>query len=124
MERLDRILVNVTLLSFYSTAYVVVLPYSASDHYSTTLVLEAHYPLGPIPFKYNPLWSNIPTIEEIVKNTWSQHIEGLLGYIWENKFKRTKYALKEWGKNYYMELEKDKTEIKNKLEKIHSITDE
>lgn len=81
MERLDKILVNVTVLSSYSTAYAVVLPYSVSDHYPTTLVLEAHCPLGPIPFKYIPLWSSIPAVEETIKNTWSQHIEGSPGYI-------------------------------------------
>eukprot|EP00253_Pinus_taeda_P032306 PITA_32306 len=124
MERLNRIWVNVTLLSSYSTAYVVVFSYSVSDHYPTTLVLETHCPLGPIPCKYSPLWSSFPSVEEIVKNTWSQHIKRSSGYIWENKLKMTKCALKEWEKNYYMEPEKDKTEIKNKLEKIHSITEE
>eukprot|EP00253_Pinus_taeda_P031845 PITA_31845 len=124
MERLDRILVNVSLLSSYSTAYVVVLPSSLSDHYPTTLVFEAHCPLGPTPFKYSPLWSSIPIIDQIVNLTYSQHIEWSLGYIWENKLKRTKSALKEWAKNHYKELEKDKIEIKSKLEKVHSMIEE
>eukprot|EP00253_Pinus_taeda_P001896 PITA_01896 len=61
MERLDRIMINISLLSAYSTAYTTVLPYSTSDHYPTILVLEAHCPLGPISFKFSSLWSSIPT---------------------------------------------------------------
>eukprot|EP00253_Pinus_taeda_P016043 PITA_16043 len=106
MERQDKLLVNVSLLSPYSTAYAIVLPYLASDHYPTTLVLEAHCPLGPIPFKYSPLWSSIPIVDHIVKFTWSRRIEGSSRYIWENKLKRTKSTLKEWAKNYYKEHEK------------------
>jgi len=90
MEWLDRILVNVSLLSSYSNAYAAILPYSTSDHYPKTLVLEAHCPLGPIPFKYSPLRSSIPIVDQIVKFTWIQHIEGSSRYIWENKLKRTK----------------------------------
>ena len=32
--------------------------------------------------------------------------------------------MKEWTKNYYKELEKVKTEIKSKLEKVHSMIEE
>lgn len=124
MERLDRIMINVSLLSAYSTAYVVVLPYSASAHYPTILVLEAHYPLGPIPSKFSSLWSSIPTADQIVKLTWSQHIEGSLRFIWESKLKRTKCTLKDWAKNYYKEPEKAKAEIKSELERVHNKIEE
>eukprot|EP00253_Pinus_taeda_P013871 PITA_13871 len=122
MEWLDRILVNVSLLSSYSTAYASVLPYSTFDHYPTTLVLEAHCPLGPIPFKYSPLWSSIPIIDQIVKSTWSHHIEGSPRYIWENKLKRTKNALKDWAKNYYKEPEKATVgKIRNNVTSITNV---
>lgn len=117
-------MINVSLFSAYSTAYTIVLPYSASNHYPTVLVLEAHCPLGPIPFKFSTLWSNIPTVDQIVKFTWSQHIEGSSGFIWESKLKRTKCALKDWAKNYYKEPEKTKAEIKSELERVHSKIEE
>lgn len=124
MEQLDRILVNVTLLSSFSTAYATILPFLDSDHYPRTLVLEAHCPLGPIPFKYSPLWNSNPVAKEIIQNTWRHHIEGSLGYIWEKKLKRIKYALKNWAKNCYTKSEKEKKEIKAKLENIHNIIEE
>ena len=55
MEWLDIILINTTLLYVYSIAYAVILPYLGSDHYPTSLVLEAHCPLGPIAFIYSSL---------------------------------------------------------------------
>ena len=66
MERLDRILINVTYLSSFSVGYANILPFSASDHYSITLTLETHCSLGPIPFKYSSLWNCIPVVKEIV----------------------------------------------------------
>eukprot|EP00253_Pinus_taeda_P004732 PITA_04732 len=77
MERLDRFLVNISYLSSFSVGYANILNTSASDHYSITLTLETHCPLGPIPFKYNPLWNWIPAVREIVQKTWSQHVEGV-----------------------------------------------
>lgn len=124
MERLDRIFVNVTFLSSFSAGYASILPFLASDHHPITLTLEAHYPLGPIPFKYSSLWNCIPATKEIVQNTWCQHIKGSPGYIWETKLKNTKQVLKDWTKNCYKEPEKTKKEIRSKLEYIHRITEE
>lgn len=94
MERLDRILVNVTLFSTYSAAYASIHPFTALDHYPTSLVLETHCSLGPFPFKYSPLWNDNSTMKDSIQSSWQQHIEGSPGYIWERKIKRVKYALK------------------------------
>eukprot|EP00253_Pinus_taeda_P012894 PITA_12894 len=79
-----------------------------------------HCSLVPIPFKYSPLWNDNSTVKSILQSSWQQHIEGSPGYIWESKIKRVKYALKEWEKNCYTELEIEKREIKAKLEDLHS----
>ena len=119
MERLDRILVNTSFLSEFSTAHATILPYLASDHYPISIVLEAHCPLGPLPFKYNSLWRSNPIVDQIVKTTWQHHIEGSLGLIWECKLKNTKNALKKWVKQHYKEPENVKAELKNKLKENH-----
>lgn len=124
MQRLDRILVNVTLLSTYSATYAFIHSSIASVHYPTSLALETHCPLGPLPFKYSPLWNENTTAKELIQRTWHQHIEGSSGYIWESKIKRVKYALKDWAKNCYTESEKEKRETRSKLENIHSTIEE
>ena len=95
MEWLDRILVDITLLASFSTATALILPFSSSDHYPITFTLEEKRPLGSIPFKYSPLWNNIPEANNIVRSSWSHHIEGSHVFIWESKLKNTKIALKE-----------------------------
>eukprot|EP00253_Pinus_taeda_P029081 PITA_29081 len=67
LERLDRILVNTSFLSDFSTAHADILPYLASDHHPISIVLEAHCPLGPLPFKFNPLWRSNPFVDQIVQ---------------------------------------------------------
>eukprot|EP00253_Pinus_taeda_P029738 PITA_29738 len=108
----------------WSNRYTNILNTSASDHYPITLTLETHYPLGPIPFKYNPLWNRIPAAREIVKETWSQHVEGSPCFIWETKLKRTKKALKDWAKESYQEPEETKKKVKNELEDVQARIEE
>ena len=120
MERLDIILVVVSLLSQYSIAITNVLPFAASDHYPITLTFGDHHSLGPIPFKYNPLWNDIQEENQLVRNVWMQHIEGSPSFIWETKLKKIKLALKEWTKNHYKEQEKSKIDLKSQLDDVHS----
>lgn len=123
MERLDRILISVSLLSSFSTASTNVLTFSASDHYPTTLSLATQFPHGPLPFFYSPLWNDIQEANQIVWKAWITHIEGSPIHIWDSKLKRTKQALKEWEKIHYQEPDKIKAEVKAKLKNVHRIID-
>lgn len=58
MERLDRFLVNISLLSTFSTVNSAILPFVISNHYPITLALDTHCALGPLPFKYNHIWND------------------------------------------------------------------
>ena len=93
--------------------------FRSSDHYPISIALEAHCPLGPLPFKYNSLWRSNPIVDQIVQTAWHQHIEGSPGFIWECKLKNTKHALKDWVKQHYKEPENVKAELKNKLKETH-----
>lgn len=114
MERLDRFLVNVSLLSLFLVVNSSILPFAASDHYPIILAMDMHCPLGPLPFKYNHIWSNYQAAINIIQHTWGQHIEGSLGFIWENKLRNVQKALKNWAKTQYNELEGKKRELKSK----------
>jgi len=69
MERLDWFLVNISLLSTFSTVNSSILPFSASDHYPITLALDTYYPLGPLPFKYNHIWSDYQAARNTIQHT-------------------------------------------------------
>lgn len=118
MERLDRFLINIALLSSFSIGQSEILNSSASDHFPITLSLQSQSNLGAIPFRYSPLWNQNSAAHEIVKQTWQQHVEGSPIYIWESKIKQTRKALKAWAKTDYKEPEAAKKEIKQQLEKI------
>lgn len=118
MERLDQFLVSIEYLSTFSIGYSSTLNVSASDHYSITLNLQSHCPLGPIPFKYSAIWNRIPATKEVVQATWVHHVEGSTTYIWETKLKRVRQALKNWAKSNYQEPELDKKKIKQELEEV------
>jgi len=76
--------------------------------------------LGPLPFKYSPLWNENAAAKDLIQHTWQQHVEGSSGYIWERKIKNVKHALKDWVKTHYKEPENEKREAKAKLEELHS----
>eukprot|EP00253_Pinus_taeda_P008234 PITA_08234 len=115
MERLDRFLVNISLLSSFATGHTRILSSSASDHFPILLTLDSPL-LGPIPFRYNPLWRTNAAAEAIIEATWKQHVEGSPSHIWETKIKSTRKALKEWAKLSYQEPENVKKKFQQNLE--------
>ena len=119
MERLDRILVNVSFLSSFAAVHASILPFAISDHYPTALSLESHHPLGQIPFKYSPLWNHISPAKILVQQTWRQHVEGSPSYIWESKLRNVRNAVKNWAKSEYKEPKAKKLDVKAKIENLH-----
>ena len=75
-------------------------PKLTSNHHPISLLLEEEEDLGPIQFYFSPLWIERDGLWETVTQAWSQYVEGSPIYVWEQKLKRTKYALKSWVKKY------------------------
>jgi len=96
--RLDRFLIQGNILSEVKLIHSSLLPNLTSDHKPIMLTLEDEEDLSPIPFRFNPLWENEPSFEEIVKEAWNKPVKGSPGFVWEGKLMNTKLALKEWSK--------------------------
>eukprot|EP00253_Pinus_taeda_P033267 PITA_33267 len=120
MERLDRILVNISLLSSFAAGHTKVLNSTVSDHFPILLTLDSHSQLGPIPFRYNPLWRSNAEAAAIIEATWNHHVEGSPSFIWEMKIKNTRKALKDWAKVSYKEPEKIKKKLQQDLDEIQT----
>ena len=75
-----------------------ILANSVSDHKPIKLELLTHPDLGPIPFRFSPLWVKESNFMQIVKESWSQPVNGSPFYIWEEKLRRVKGDLKRWAK--------------------------
>jgi hypothetical protein len=94
--RLDHFLLS---SSFLEEAYLPssrILPWTGSDHRPITLTLSPPRNPGPIPYRFNPLWIPEPGFLDIVSDAWNCWIQGSPNYIWEQKLKRVKMALKSW----------------------------
>ena len=97
---LDRFLVQGSLLLEKMLISSKILPKLTSNHKPILLLLEEEENLGPLLFRYNPLWTERDEFMKVVQTTWSTHITGSPSYVWEHKIKLTKLALKSWIKKH------------------------
>jgi exonuclease III len=96
--RLDRFLVQSTILLNNKIITTKILPKLTSDHKPIQLLLEEEEDLGPIPFRFSPQWIEREGFLETVKTAWANPFSGSTSYVWEQKLRATKKALKEWVK--------------------------
>eukprot|EP00253_Pinus_taeda_P024895 PITA_24895 len=96
--RLDRFLVQSSIMMNKKIIITKILPKLTSDHKPIQLLLEEEEDLGPIPFRFSPLWIEREGFLDTVKEAWSKPINGSTSYVWEQKLKATKQALKDWIK--------------------------
>eukprot|EP00253_Pinus_taeda_P001754 PITA_01754 len=94
--RLDRFLVQISLMMNKKIIKSKILPKLTSDYKPIQLLLEDEEDLGPLPFHFSPLWIKREGYFDIVKEAWAKPISGSSSYVWEQKLKATKYALKDW----------------------------
>eukprot|EP00253_Pinus_taeda_P008795 PITA_08795 len=96
--RLDRFLVQTSFLTSGLMASSKILPNCSSDHKPISLELSKDGFLGPIPFRFSPLWTQQEGFHEVVSEVWNQHVQGSPFYVWEEKLRALKRRLKEWVK--------------------------
>jgi hypothetical protein len=96
--RLDRFLVQSSFLVLGLKTNSEILPHSASDHKPIRLEIKKDQVKGPIPFRFSPNWINDKGFADIVTKVWATTVQGSASYVWEEKIKRLKYALKSWAK--------------------------
>eukprot|EP00253_Pinus_taeda_P010030 PITA_10030 len=74
--RLDRFLIQSSFLLLGLETRVHILPCITSDHKPIKLELVFQLNLGPIPFKFSPLWAKESDFMQVVKGTWVQPVKG------------------------------------------------
>jgi hypothetical protein len=98
-----------------------ILPKLTSNKKPILLNLEEEENMGPIIFWFNPLWIEKNGFLETVHSIWSSPTSGSPIFVWENKLKETKHALKTWVKNpTYTPLRHEQETVK----KISDLQDE
>jgi len=97
---LDRFLIQFSFLTFDLLASFKILPNFFSDHNPILLDLSLGKNLGPLPFRFSPLWIHQEGFQEVVSTTWNRQIQCLTFFIWEEKLRGLKKYLKEWAKSF------------------------
>jgi ribonuclease HI/exonuclease III len=97
--RLDRFLVHSSFLTLGLFASSEILQAYTSDHKPISLSLTLGEKLGPIPFRFCPLWVTSEGFLELVLESWKKSVSGSPFFIWEEKLRRLKVDLKKWAKN-------------------------
>ena len=76
-----------------------ILPFGGSDHRPILLEMKNPKNLGPIPFRFSSLWANHPEFLNLVSKAWAPPVTGSPFFVWEEKLRRLKKALKDWAKS-------------------------
>lgn len=111
--RLDRFLVQASFLTSGLMASSKIFPNCTSDHKPISLELFMDGFLGPIPFRFSPLWIQQEGFNEVVSEVWNRKIQGSPFFVWEEKLRALKRRLKEWAKALKTPAAKRKESIEN-----------
>ena len=95
-----------------------ILPKITSDHKLILLQIENEEDLGPIPFRFSPLWKDRDGFMSTVILAWAIPVAGSPNYVWERKLINTKVALKNWVKLTQKNPTSERKEALQNLEKI------
>ena len=80
---LDRFLVHTSFLTLGLFANSEILQACTSDHKPISLSLTPGEKLGPIPFRFSPLWVSMDGFHDLVSETWQKPVVGSPFFIWE-----------------------------------------
>ena len=82
LARLNRFLVHSTLMDDKIISSKI-LPKLSLDHHPICLLFDFEENLGPIPFRFSPIWIERTGFMDIVSQVWSQFIVGSPSYVFE-----------------------------------------
>ena len=81
--RLDKFLIQNTFLQERRIISSKIPTKLTSDHKPILLNLEEEENMGPIPFRFNPLWIEKKGFLETVYSSWSSPTSGSPTFVWE-----------------------------------------
>eukprot|EP00253_Pinus_taeda_P018086 PITA_18086 len=116
--RLDRFLINSSLMMDSRIVFTKILPKLTSDHKPILICLKKEEDLGPLPFRFSPLWAGKDGFIETVQEAWRMEVNGSPSFVWEQKLKNVKTALKAWIKNSMQSPNRQRKEAVTQLEGI------
>eukprot|EP00253_Pinus_taeda_P005679 PITA_05679 len=121
--RLDRFLTSSSIMLNKRIVFSKIILKLTSDHKPILLCLKEE-DLVPLPFRFSPLWTEREGFYERVQTAWRIEISGSPSYVWEQKMKNTKKALKEWIKKVTVTPTSQRKDVVNQLEDLQGEMEE
>jgi hypothetical protein len=124
-ERLDRVLVNTDWEQKFPLVTVEALNREISDHTPLLLNLggKTKSKKQP-PFKFELGWLLKDSFFEVVSEVWKKENRGTTPMQrWQNKMRRLRQFLREWGENMNGAYKKEKQELLRKAEELDKMVE-
>jgi hypothetical protein len=122
VARLDHFIIS---SSFFSRDEIIsssIIPWDSSDHRPISLSFVKEENMGPFHLD-SILLDGKRRFFPLLTRTWSQWIKGSHVYIWEQKLKLTKEAIKQWVKSSTHSMNSDVKGYQKKMEEIQNKID-
>lgn len=105
---LDRFLISHEWVEEFPIFSQEALPNPSSNHIPILLRMEG-LPLGPLPFRFDPMWLEVPGFREKIRKWWEDMIvEGSAGFVFGQKLKLLKEKIVQWKNEEFGGIEKRK----------------
>ena len=95
--RLDIFLVQNSFMLYGLNGVLKILPHIVSDHKPILLEFTTNQNMGPIPFRFSLSWIQQEGFHDMVLQVWNELVSGSPFFVWEEKLRRLKKALKFWA---------------------------
>ncbi|XP_071704196.1 uncharacterized protein [Rutidosis leptorrhynchoides] len=111
-SKLDRFLVSEEFHQLWRDLSSVALEREWSDH-CPIILRDKINDFGPKPFKIFDEWFNVNGEDDVIIEAWNIKVDGnRLNCIFRNKLKNVKYALKNWSRENFSNLNVEINELK------------
>lgn len=123
-SRIDRALINDKWAGKWNETGLRGLPRTVSDHCA---ILLSTIPVdwGPKPFRFINAWLSHPRFKEVVVESWSEGgISGWGSYVFKEKLKRLKEALKLWNLTQFGNMDLEIKKLKEEIQLLDYKDDE
>ncbi|XP_071719580.1 uncharacterized protein [Rutidosis leptorrhynchoides] len=116
LSKLDRFLVSESFLNLWKDLSVTPLDRKKSDHCPLILKDSIIY-FGSKPFKVFNEWFNKDGVEDIIREAWNRNVtSSKKDCRFRDRLKNVKFALRDWSRNTFGNLDKEISDLKLKVE--------
>ncbi|XP_059070528.1 uncharacterized protein LOC131860170 [Cryptomeria japonica] len=120
-ERLDHFFIAGDWSESHWTSEAVILPITGSDHYPICVRIQDESAPARCPFKFEAMWLRDGNIRNLIEQWWKHNPvnPGNKSFTFLKKLQFIKEQLKQWNRESFRNIFKDKIDLENDLKSLH-----